>query len=145
MRIAQDSGLTEKISRLLQPVISFLFRGIQKGSEAVRLIAMNMTANLLGLGNASTPLGISAMRDRAKEAPKGVASDHMIFLPVLNTASIQLIPTTAAMLRLRHGAESPFDILPAVLIVSLVSCVSALFTARLAAKTTIRWKRRQRL
>ena len=61
------------------------------------------------------------------------------------SASIQLIPTTAAMLRLRHGAESPFDILPAVLIVSLVSCVSALFTARLAAKTTIRWKRRQRL
>lgn len=145
MRIAQDSGLTEKISRLLQPVISFLFRGIQKGSEAVRLIAMNMTANLLGLGNASTPLGISAMRELAKEAPKGVASDHMIFLTVLNTASIQLIPTTAAMLRLRHGAESPFDILPAVLIVSLVSCVSALFTARLAAKTTIRWKRRQRL
>lgn len=134
MRVAQDSGLTQKIARLLQPLICFLFRGIKKGSEAVRLIAMNMTANLLGLGNASTPLGIAAMRELAKDAPPGTASNHMVMLTVLNTASIQLIPTTAAMLRLRHGAASPFDILPAVLIVSLASAAAALFAAWLAGK-----------
>lgn len=130
MRVAQDSGLTQKIARLLQPVICFLFRGMKKGSEAVRLIAMNMTANLLGLGNASTPLGIAAVRELAKDAPSGVASNHMVILTVLNTASIQLIPTTVAMLRLRHGAADPFDILPAVLITSFASAAAAVMAAR---------------
>ena len=130
MRVAQDSGLTQKIARILQPVICFLFRGIKKGSEAVRLIAMNMTANLLGLGNASTPLGIAAMCELAKDAPPGIASDHMVMLTVLNTASIQLIPTTVAMLRLRHGAADPFDILPAVLITSFTSAAAAVIAAR---------------
>jgi len=130
MRVAQDSGLTQKIARILQPVICFLFRGIKKGSEAVRLIAMNMTANLLGLGNASTPLGIAAMRELAKDAPPGIASDHMVMLTVLNTASIQLIPTTVAMLRLRHGAADPFDILPAVLITSFTSAAAVVIAAR---------------
>lgn len=131
MQIARDSGLTDKIARLFEPLIRLLFQGIQKGSTAVRLIAMNMTANLLGLGNASTPLGLQAMQELKKKAPDGTASDHMILLTVLNTASIQLIPTTTAMIRMRHGAAAPFDILLPVLVTSVLSAAAALLSARL--------------
>ena len=81
-----------------------------------------------------TPLGIAAMRELAKDAPSGIASDHMVMLTVLNTASIQLIPTTVAMLRLRHGAANPFDILPAVLITSFASATAAVIAARAAGR-----------
>lgn len=137
MRVAQDCGLTEKLARLLQPILHFLFRGIRKGSRAMHLIAMNVTANLLGLGNAATPLGLAAMQELSKDAPKGEASDPMILFTVMNTASIQLIPTTVAMLRLKHGSASPFDILPAVLITS--------FSAAAVSITAVRcFKRRDR-
>lgn len=131
MRIAQDSGLTNVIARLLRPFLRGLFRGMRVSAHALRLIAMNVTANLLGLGNAATPLGLSAMRELAKDAPKGEASDAMILFTVMNTASIQLIPTTAAMLRLKHGAAAPFDILPAVLITSFAAAGVSVVAVRL--------------
>lgn len=124
MKVAEKSGLTQKISNLLSPITTRLFHGLSKSSYAIRLITMNITANLLGLGNAATPLGIAAMTELEKETPpdqKGTATDNMVTLVVLNTASIQLIPTTVAVLRLKYGSADPMDIIPAVLISSLIS------------------------
>ncbi len=125
MRIAEKSGLTNVISKLFRPVAKFLFKGISPDSEAFRAISMNITANLLGLGNAATPLGIDAMKKLEKaDNPGETASRNMIMLAVLNTASIQILPTTVAALRLAYGSQTPLDILPAVLLTSLCSvCV----------------------
>ncbi|MGN1120125.1 MAG: nucleoside recognition domain-containing protein [Oscillospiraceae bacterium] len=132
MRVAEKSGLVDKLAGLLSVPISWLFRDIRKGGEAARLIAMNLSANLLGLGNASTPLGIKAMQAIAKEKQAGdTACDSMVMLTVLNTASLQLIPTTAAALRQAVGAASPMDILPCVWIVSVYSVVTAVAAAKL--------------
>lgn len=126
MKIAQKAGLLEKLARVLSPIVSILFGGVKKGGKAAGLITMNLAANILGLGNASTPLGIAAMKAIAEENPDfdGVsATDDMIMLAVLNTASLQIIPTTAAALRAANGAQNPFDILPCVWIVSVYSAV----------------------
>ena len=135
MRIAERSGLTEKLARVLSPVVCALFRGIPRGSKAVGLITMNLAANILGLGNASTPLGIAAMRELAALDNAGeYATDNMILLAVLNTASLQVIPATAAALRTANGAENPFDILPCVWIVSVYAAVTAVVSAKLMGR-----------
>ena len=135
MRIAERSGLTEKLARVLSPVVCALFRGIPRGSKAVGLITMNLAANILGLGNASTPLGIAAMRELAALDNAGeYATDNMILLAVLNTASLQVIPATAAALRTANGAENPFDILPCVWIVSVYAAVTAVVSAKIMGR-----------
>ena len=92
---------------------------------------MNLTANLLGLGNAATPLGISAMKELEKISPrKGIASNEMAMLVVLNTASLQLIPTTTAALRLSNGSTAPMEILPAVWLASSVSILAGILTTK---------------
>lgn len=134
MKIAERAQLTEKISRLFSPVIRLLFKGIDYRSAAANAITLNISANLLGLGNAATPLGIAAMREMEKQNPqKGYATDNMILFTVLNTASLQLIPTTTAMLRQNAGCDTPFDILPAVWIASLASVVSGIVSAKVFA------------
>ena len=143
MRVAQSSGLTGKIAKAAEPLLSLLFRGLKKGGTAMQYITLNITANILGLGNASTPFGIAAMREIEKEeqspSPE-IASDNMILLTVMNTASLQLIPTTAAALRLAHGSADPMEILPCVWITS----VSAL-TAALIAVSVFRRAGKRRL
>jgi len=137
MRVASKAGLTKIIANILSPITNVVFKGLDKGSYALELISMNITANLLGLGNAATPLGISAIQELNKNVPenqKGTASNHMIMLVVMNTASIQLIPTTIATLRLAEGSTSPMDILPAVWISSLVSVSAALLVASILNK-----------
>ena len=123
MQIAKASGLTDKISKLLSPVLNRIFPSIQNDAGTRNAVSMNITANLLGLGNAATPLGISAMRRlQAQSEHKSVASNDMVLFVVLNTACIRLIPTTAAMLRHEAGAAAPMDILPATVLTSLLSC-----------------------
>lgn len=127
MRVAQSSGLTEKLAALAAPVLSKLFGGLKRGGKAMQYITLNITANILGLGNASTPFGIAAMREIESEersADPLTASDNMIKLTVMNTASLQLIPTTAAALRLKYGSAAPMEILPCVWI-SSVCCLTA--------------------
>jgi spore maturation protein A len=105
-------------------------------------IVLNITANLLGLGNASTPFGIAAMRELEKEAAESAdailplhdsskATDNMVLFVVINTASLQLIPTTAAAIRLKHGSAAPMEILPVVWICSLAAVIIAVMTAKL--------------
>lgn len=134
MRVAERAGLVGKLARLLSPIVSFLFRGIRRGGKAAGLITMNLAANILGLGNASTPLGIAAMKAIAEEDGNfngSTATDSMIMLAVLNTASLQIIPTTAAALRAANGAAKPFEILPCVWIVSVYSVVIVVTAAKL--------------
>lgn len=130
MKIAERSGLTEKLTKILKPILRFIFRGLKRDSAALGIIAMNMTANLLGLGNAATPLGIEAMKalEREEDAD-GVASLNMIKLAVMNACSVELVPTTVAALRAGAGSSAPMEILPCVLLVSLGSLAVALTVA----------------
>lgn len=137
MKVAEKAGLLEKLSRVLSVPIKLLFGGVKRGGKAVGLIAMNIAANILGLGNASTPLGIAAMKAIAEEEGAGEsACDDMIMLAVLNTASLQIIPATAAALRSANGAENPMDILPCVWIVTAYSVFIAVFSAKMLARLT---------
>ena len=141
MEIAAESGITQKISSLLYGITGRLFRGLDKKSPAMKSISMNITANLLGLGNAATPLGISAMQELEKlDAYSDTASNNMILFVVMNTASLQLLPnTTIAAMRMAQGSASPLDIMPAVLITSFVS----LFVAVLSVKLLSRFSKRR--
>lgn len=142
MRVAQASGLTEIIAKGLSPILKRLFKGISQKGEAMQFIILNITANLLGLGNASTPFGIAAVKALEKEEKTSdTASDNMILFIVLNTASLQLIPTTAAALRLKHGSAAPMEILPAVWIVSIANVVLTVLGAKLMGKL---WRKKKR-
>lgn len=146
MSVAEKCGAVELMSAALSPVITRLFKGLKKGGRAAQLIAMNLAANILGLGNASTPLGIRAMEaiQREELPPNGEAGDNMIMLAVLNTASLQLIPATAAALRTACGAERPMDILPCVWIVSAYSVVAAVTAAKIMSHFSRRRRSRCR-
>ncbi len=131
MKVADKAGLTEKLSRALRPAIGFLFNGMNHTSESAKAITMNLAANLLGLGNAATPLGIAAMRAMAKEERvKGAATNNMVMFVVLNTASLQLIPTTTAILRAAAGSARPLEIAPAVWISSAASVAMGVIAAK---------------
>ncbi|MBC8571028.1 nucleoside recognition domain-containing protein [Zongyangia hominis] len=131
MKVADECRITDGLAKLFSPINKHIFKGLDQKSKAAKAICMNMAANLLGLGNAATPLGMAAMRELEKLSPdKTMASDHMVTFVVLNTASLQLIPTTIAALRLEMGAKAPLDILPAVWVTSLSSIVVALLAAR---------------
>lgn len=130
MRIAESSQLTNKIAAIFRPILGLIFKGIDTNGKAFHAICLNITANMLGLGNAATPLGIEAMRAlEAEENTNGVASRNMVAFIVLNTASITIIPTTAASLRSKHGSVSPMDIMPCVLITSAAALAAGLIAA----------------
>ena len=133
MEVMKRSGLAELLSRLLRPVLCRLYPDCKRDKETMDAISANVSANLLGLGNAATPLGIQAARRLAAKSP-GVASDSLCMLVVCNTASIQLIPTTVAAVRMAAGCETPFDILPAVWITSALSVVTGIAAAKLLSK-----------
>lgn len=124
MEIAKKSGLITIITKLFSPLIQFIFKGLDKNSEEFSLISMNFTANLLGISNASTPIAISAMKKlQESNCDKSTATNHMILLVVLNTASIQLIPTTIATLRGIYGSVAPMDIIYSVFTVSMIALI----------------------
>ena len=120
MEVMKRSGLTEGLSRLLRPVLRRLYPDFAGDREVMDSVAANVSANLLGLGNAATPLGIRAARRMSLCSP-GVASPALCMLVVCNSASIQLIPTTVASVRAAQGSAAPFDILPAVWLASALS------------------------
>ena len=129
-RVMEESGLGEKLSHLFSPFLSRIFPKTCRDAQARSCLCANFTANLLGLGNAATPLGLKAASRMAK-GTGGVASDELCLLVVLNTASIQLIPATVASLRAAAGCETPFDILPAVWLTSLLALAAGLGMAAL--------------
>ena len=133
MEVMRRSGLAEGLSRLLRPVLSALFPQVSGDRGVMDSISANVSANLLGLGNAATPLGIEAVRRMERKSP-GTASDAMCMLVVCNTASIQLIPTTVASVRAAAGSSSPFDILPAVWLASALSVGVGIAACKLFAR-----------
>ena len=133
MEVMKRSGLAEGLSRLLRPLLRRLYPDFARDQEVMDSISANVSANLLGLGNAATPLGIQAARQMSRRTP-GVASDSLCMLVVCNTASIQLIPTTVASVRAAAGCAAPFDILPAVWLASAVSVAVGITAARLMAR-----------
>ena len=133
MEVMRRSGLAEGLSRLLRPVLSLLFPQVSGDRGVMDSISANVSANLLGLGNAATPLGIEAVRRMERKSP-GTASDAMCMLVVCNTASIQLIPTTVATVRAAAGGASPFDILPAVWLASALSVGVGVLACKIFAR-----------
>ena len=132
MEIARRCRLTEALARLLHPLTRRLFPTVPQGSPAMQAISMNLSANLLGLGNAATPLGLAAMRELQKLNPhKDSASNAMVTFVAMNTASLQLIPTTCAALRQQAGSAAPMEILPAVWLTGLSSLAVVLLLDRL--------------
>ena len=130
MKIAQESGLTALFARLFAPLLRLLFPRLDRDSEAFGLITMNITANLLGLGNTATPLGLRAMRELdALNRHSGTASDEMVIFVVMNTASLQLLPTMLGSLRQSYGSTAPFEILVPVWISSSCALAVALVIA----------------
>ena len=120
MTLMDRCGLSQKLARLLRPVLRHILPRASRDSETMAALSANVSANLLGLGNAATPLGIRAAT-RMAEGCGGVASDELCRLVVLNTASIQLLPTNVAAVRAALGCGRPFDILPAVWVTSILS------------------------
>ena len=131
MEVMTRSGLTAGLSRMLNPLLCRLFPSARKDSVLQESLSLNMAANLLGLGNAATPAGLRALSRMADRAGSARASNEMCRLVILNTASIQFIPTTVAALRAAAGARQPFDILPAVWISSISAVSVGLLCARL--------------
>lgn len=125
-RVMEKSGLSRGLSRLFLPLLGRLFPTARRDPEAAAYLSANVCANLLGLGNAATPMGLAAAKRLARHAPCGQASDEMCRLIVMNTASIQLIPANVAALRAYLGCQAPFDILPAVWVSSLLSVSAGL-------------------
>ena len=118
MEVMDRSGLAQKLGRLLRPILKRLYPG--EDGQTLDCVAANASANLLGLGNAATPLGVEAAKRMARRS-HGSASDSLCMLVVCNTASIQLLPTTVAAVRGAAGSAKPFDILPAVWLASSIS------------------------
>ena len=133
MEIMKRSGLSGGLSRLLRPILRRLYPSFARDREVMDSISANVSANLLGLGNAATPLGIQAARQMSRRTP-GVASDALCMLVVCNTASIQLIPTTVASVRLAAGCAAPFDILPAVWLASALSVCAGIAAVKVLGR-----------
>ena len=127
-------GVTGRLSKVLRPALQYLFPTTKRDNCLAGDLSANICANILGLGNAATPMGIRATKRMALHASKGIASDEMCRLIILNTASIQLIPANVAAIRTGLGCASPFDILPAVWITSLCAAGMGLFAAFLFGK-----------
>ena len=130
MELMKRSGMADGLSRLLRPVLQRLLPRAGQDAETLAAVSANVSANLLGLGNAATPAGIRAAQRMAKGCG-GVASDELCRLVVLNTASIQLLPSTVAAVRAGLGCTAPLDILPAVWLSSALSVTAGLAAAGL--------------
>ena len=133
MKIAEDTGVTDVIARLLQPLMKILFPNL-RDPEAKKAIVMNMTANMLGMSNAATPLGLDAMEKLNKHAGGKTATDEMCMFIVINTASIQLIPSTIIAMRQAAGSANPADIIVPVWICSLCAVTVGIIAVKIFSR-----------
>ena len=133
MEVLNACGLSQKIAGCFHPLLHRLLPQASQDSETLAAVSANVSANLLGLGNAATPLGIQAACRMARGCG-GTASDELCLLVVLNTASIQLLPTTVASIRAAYGSAAPFDILPAVWLASALSVGAGILACKLLSR-----------
>lgn len=135
MNIAKASGLLNKVSKNLSPLLTKLFPDIPKGHESIGFITSNMIANMLGLGNAATPFGLKAMKSLQElNDKKDTASRSMITFLVMNTSGLTIVPTTIISLRMMYGSSNPTDIVLPCFLASLISLVGSILIDRFIAK-----------
>lgn len=132
MKITQNTSLISKFTKLLNPIINLLFPEIKENKQAKEEIAMNLTANIMGIGNAATPLGLKAMETLQKEnKDKTTLSNPMIMLIVLNTASLQIIPTTIIAIRVSLESKNPTEIIVPVWIATMCAAITGITVVKL--------------
>ncbi|MFC4387701.1 nucleoside recognition domain-containing protein [Gracilibacillus marinus] len=132
MRIAEKAGILSALSNLFRPLVTRVFPEIPPNHPAMGYILANFSANLFGLGNAATPMGIKAMEEMKKlNHGKDKASNSMITFLVINTSSITLIPTTVIAIRMENGSTSPTEIVGTTLVATIVTTISAIWIDRL--------------
>ena len=134
MKIAENSGLVKVFTKLIYPLNRLIFPQLKKEPKAMEAVSANMVANILGLANAATPLGIKAMRELDRiNGNRQVASDAMCMFAVINSASIQLIPSTLIGIRASMGSNAPSEIIVPVWIVSFTAAFCAVVLSKLCA------------
>lgn len=134
MRIAEKAGLLKGLSKLFRPLVVRLFPEIPADHPAMGYILANFSANLFGLGNAATPMGIKAMEEMKKLSNSNTVSNSMITFLVINTSSITLVPTTVIAIRMEYGSHSPTEIVGSTLIATLATTITAILVDRLFQK-----------
>jgi len=135
MKIASETSLIKRLTNALKPIISFLFPDVSPEKEEYKQISMNIVANLLGLGNAATPIGLKAMQELQKSNPKkDTLSNAMIMFIVINTASLQLIPTTVIAIRDSLGANNPTEIIVPIWMASICSVITVVMATKVFIK-----------
>lgn len=135
MQIAVKTSLIEKLTRFLKPVISFIFPEIKNDKKISKEISMNMVANILGLGNAATPLGLKAMESmQRKNEDRSKLSNSMAMFILVNTASLQIIPTTVISIRSSLGSNNPTKIILAVWIATIAAFATAIIAGKILIK-----------
>ena len=135
MKIAETSGVVKTLSNKVTPLVRFLYPELPKDNEVTGHIAMNMTANILGLGNIATPMGIKAMENLEKynDDKKRLSNSMMMFI-ILNTASIQIIPTSVIALRATYNSSNPADVVLPIIIASFGSVIAGVFLVKLSCR-----------
>lgn len=135
MKIAQKTTLINKLTHVLKPIMKILFPDIKETDPAHKEISMNMVANILGLGNAATPLGLKAMTTMQKEnSKKDTLTNSMAMFIIVNTASIQIIPTTVIAIRSSLGSNNPTSIILPVWIATICAAVAGIIAAKILMK-----------
>jgi spore maturation protein A len=135
VRLAERAGLVQKIARALRPIMRRLFPDVPGEHPAMGAMLMNMAANMLGLGNAATPLGLRAMRDLESLNPDpGIATNAMCTFLAINTASVQLIPTTAIAILVAAGSTRPTAIVGTALLATLCAATTAIIAVKILEK-----------
>ncbi len=136
MKIAEKSGLTEKLAVLMKPILKVLYKGSAKNEKALGAIVMNLTANMMGLSNAATPFGIKAMEELQRDnLTKDRASNDMALFLVMNAACLQLLPSTVVSIRAASGSSNP----GIIIVPAIISTACAAIVGVLVAKTLERY------
>ena len=135
MKIVQETSLIIRLSNLIRPLMRFLFPKMNEKDKEYKEITLNIIANLLGIGNAATPLGLKAMKImQEKNTKKDTVTDSMAMFIVLNTASLQIIPTTVIAVRASMGSENPAQIILPVWIVTIITDITGIVASKILMK-----------
>lgn len=135
MKIVQETSLIIRLSNLIRPLMRFLFPKMNEKDKEYKEITLNIIANLLGIGNAATPLGLKAMKTmQEKNTKKDTVTDSMAMFIVLNTASIQIIPTTVIAVRASMGSENPAQIILPLWIVTIITDITGIVASKILMK-----------
>ena len=135
MEIAKQTSLIKKLTNFLSPIMKWLFPDVQKNDTVHEEMSMNIVANILGLGNAATPLGLKAMKSLQKQNPKkDTLSNSMAMFIILNTASLQLIPTTVIAIRSSLGSSNPTQIIFPIWCATIAAAIAGILSAKIFIK-----------